>query len=58
MEDWIKDLVAFVNNNEDYSYGTTKIDELKVMTPEKTVEVQEDARWGELLRLADHFSGN
>ncbi|KAG4433085.1 hypothetical protein IFR05_011425 [Cadophora sp. M221] len=57
MEYWVKDLVAFVNNDQEYSYGTTKIDQLKVMTPEKEIEVQKDTRWTELLRLADHFSG-
>lgn len=58
MEDWIEDLVAFANNDLEYTYGTTKIDELKVMTPEKTIEVRKDDRWVELLKLADHFSGN
>jgi len=57
MEDWIRDLVAFVNDGKDYSYGTKSIGEYKVMTPEKKIEVQRDARWVELLKLADHFSG-
>ncbi|KAK0120313.1 hypothetical protein ONS95_011719 [Cadophora gregata] len=57
LEDWIRDLVAFVNDEKDYSYGTNKIDEFKVMTPEKKIEIRKDARWSELLKLADHFSG-
>ena len=57
MNDWIRDLVAFVNDEKNYSYGTQRIDEFKVMTPEKKIEIQKDARWSELLKLADHFSG-
>ncbi|CZT43365.1 uncharacterized protein RSE6_03394 [Rhynchosporium secalis] len=40
-----------------YVYGTTRVDEMKVMRPEKKIEVQKDGRWEELLQLADHFSG-
>ena len=46
-----------MNDGKDYSYGTKSIGEYKVMTPEKKIEVQRDARWVELLKLADHFSG-
>lgn len=58
MKNWIRDLAAFVNDEEGYSYGTSSIQELKVVTPERIIEVQKDARWAELLKLADHFSGN
>ncbi|KAH7410565.1 Alpha/Beta hydrolase protein, partial [Cadophora sp. MPI-SDFR-AT-0126] len=57
MEDWIRDLVAFVNGEKDHLYGTQRIEEFKVMTSERKIEVQTDARWSELLKLADHFSG-
>ncbi|XMA17472.1 hypothetical protein WAI453_010263 [Rhynchosporium graminicola] len=57
MDEWIKDLVAFVNDDKGYVYGTTRVDEMKVMRPEKKIKVQKDGRWEELLQLADHFSG-
>ncbi|CZT07704.1 uncharacterized protein RAG0_13057 [Rhynchosporium agropyri] len=57
MDEWIKDLVAFVNDDKGYVYGTTRVDEMKVMRPEKKIEVQKDGRWEELLQLADHFFG-
>ncbi len=58
MKTWIRNLTAFVNDEEGYSYGTKDIQDLKVVTPERTVEVHADARWLELLKLADRFSGN
>lgn len=58
MKDWIRDLTAFVNNEKDYPYGTSQIDEFKVMTPERTIEVRKDTSWSELLKLAGHFSGD
>ncbi|GKZ72316.1 hypothetical protein AnigIFM60653_006407 [Aspergillus niger] len=57
MDDWIRDLVAFVNDQPDYEYGTRSADEYKVMTPEGTIEVQKDGRWDSLLQLMDVFSG-
>lgn len=58
MNDWIRDLCAFVGDKAGYQYGTTKPDEYKVMTPEGTIRIQKDPRWGELLELAGTFSGN
>ncbi|KAF7586077.1 hypothetical protein BBP40_009608 [Aspergillus hancockii] len=57
MHTWIRDLVAFVNGNNEHSYGTKKCDEYQVMTPEGNIETQRDARWNELLKLMDVFSG-
>lgn len=57
MDDWIRDLVAFVNDQPDYEYGTRSADEYKVMTPEGTIEIQKDGRWDSLLQLMDVFSG-
>ncbi|BCR99630.1 uncharacterized protein AKAW2_41313A [Aspergillus luchuensis] len=57
MDDWIRDLVAFVNDQPDYDYGTRSADEYKVMTPEGKIEVQKDGRWDSLLQLMDVFSG-
>jgi hypothetical protein len=57
MENWIADLVAFVNDDQAYEYGTKEIDDFKVVTPEGTIQVQKDQRWEELLGLASVFSG-
>ncbi|KAF9883410.1 hypothetical protein FE257_003493 [Aspergillus nanangensis] len=57
MEDWIRILVAFVNNDESYQYGTQTVQEMKVITPAGSIEIQEDERWDELLRIGQIFSG-
>jgi hypothetical protein len=57
MDTWISDLVAFVKGDNDHSYGTKDCDEYKVMTAEGDIKVQKDARWNELLKLMDVFSG-
>ncbi|GMG52688.1 unnamed protein product [Aspergillus oryzae var. brunneus] len=57
MNNWIHDLVAFVNGDNDHSYGTKECDEYKVMTPDGNIEIQKDPRWDELLNLMDVFSG-
>jgi hypothetical protein len=56
MEAWIRDLTAFVWNDQDFQYGTTARDEFKVLTHDGRIEVQKDERWDELLRLADDFA--
>jgi hypothetical protein len=57
MEDWISDLTAFVGGEAGHDYGTRKIDEFKVLTPDGRIEIQNDDRWGDLLNLAEVFSG-
>ena len=57
MTDWIRDLSAFVGNEQGYDYGTRKEDEYKVITPEGKIQVQKDHRWTELLDLMDVFAG-
>lgn len=57
MDEWIRDLSAFVHDKEGYTYGTTEPDEYKVMTPEGRIEIQKDGQWGELLQIMDLFSG-
>ncbi len=57
MDEWIKILVAFVHNDETYNFGTTSVDQMKVATPDATVEIQPDSRWKELARLGDIFAG-
>jgi hypothetical protein len=57
MTDWIRILVAFVNNDETYEFGAKAVQEIKVITPEGTIEVQKDQRWDELVRIGNIFSG-
>ena len=57
MKDWIRDLVALVGNESGYEYGTKRIDEFKVATADGKIEIQNDTRWSELLKLANIFSG-
>lgn len=58
MEEWIQILVAFVKDDRDFEFGTKTIEEMKVATPTGTIEVQQDDRWDELVRIGDIFSGN
>lgn len=57
MEDWIQILVAFVNDDSNYNFGTKLIEEMKVMTPEGAIEVRPDERWSELVNLGIIFAG-
>ncbi|KAL4882037.1 Alpha/Beta hydrolase protein [Aspergillus karnatakaensis] len=58
MHSWIQDLVAFVNDDRGYVYGTKSADEVKVATKEGKIEIQNDTRWKELLELMDVFAGS
>ncbi|KAJ4244042.1 hypothetical protein NW762_014655 [Fusarium torreyae] len=57
MDEWIRDLRAFVNDEKDYAYGTSKSTEYKVMRPEGTIAIEKDPRWEELLHVMNIFSG-
>lgn len=58
MKDWISILVAFVNDNATYQFGTTSIEQLKVITPAGLVEIQSDSRWAELINIGKVFAGD
>jgi hypothetical protein len=58
MENWIRDLGAFLRDEKEYSYGALMAEDYKVITPDGKIEIQEDRRWKELLGLADVFSGH
>jgi hypothetical protein len=58
MEDWVGILVAFVNDDHTYHFGTPSIQEFKVLTSEGGIEIQEDAKWEKLLELSHIFAGN
>lgn len=57
MEDWIRILVAFVNDEDSFEFGTQAVQEMRVVTPQGTIEVQKDERWDELIQIGDIFSG-
>lgn len=56
LEDWISLLVAFVNNDSSYDFGTTSIEQMKVATPRATIEVQQDLQWKDLVELGAIFA--
>ncbi|CAG7994537.1 unnamed protein product [Penicillium olsonii] len=56
MEDWIRNFVAFVQDDQEYDFGTKAIDEMKVATQQGCIEIQQDARWGELVKLGEVFA--
>ncbi|KPM38473.1 hypothetical protein AK830_g8106 [Neonectria ditissima] len=57
MEDWIQILVAFVNDIDGYEFGTDTVVKMKTATPQGTIEVQQDQRWDELVRIGEIFAG-
>ena len=52
MKDWIRDLVAFVNDRREYKYGTKGIEDFNVATPKGKIEIEEDGRWKEFVGLS------
>ncbi|KAK4546513.1 hypothetical protein LTR36_001730 [Oleoguttula mirabilis] len=56
MEEWIEILVAFVNDDQTYDYGTRSVEEMKVATPSRTVTIERDDRFGELVNISEIFS--
>ena len=56
MEDWIQNLVAFVNDDAEFEFGTRRIEEMKVVSPEGRIEVVVDERWEELLKIGQMFA--
>ncbi|KAL4965230.1 alpha/beta-hydrolase [Aspergillus stella-maris] len=56
MEGWIKNLVAFVNDDGEFGFGTRGIEEMKAVTPEGKIEVRKDERWEELLAVGEVFA--
>ncbi|KAL4749990.1 hypothetical protein BDW72DRAFT_194348 [Aspergillus terricola var. indicus] len=56
MEDWIENLVAFVNNDTSFAFGTKTVQEMKVVSREGVIEVKNDERWEELLRIGEMFA--
>ncbi|KAL4814269.1 Alpha/Beta hydrolase protein [Aspergillus spinulosporus] len=56
MEDWIENLVAFVNDDTSFAFGTKTVQEMKVVSPEGMIEIKNDERWEELLRVGKIFA--
>jgi uncharacterized protein YaiE (UPF0345 family) len=57
MKDWIGILVAFVNGDREYDFGTTRVEELKTVIPAGTIEIRPDSRWEELIDIGKMFAG-
>jgi hypothetical protein len=57
MSEWIGDLSAFIHGREEYLYGTSSPDEIKVMTREGKIAIQKDPQWDELIKAMELFSG-
>jgi uncharacterized protein YaiE (UPF0345 family) len=58
MKDWIDILVAFVNDDATHHFGTTSVEQLKVITPAGSIEIQADSRWAELIAIGKVFAGD
>lgn len=56
MEDWIEAFVAFVNDDQEYDYGTRSIDDMVVATPACKIDVERDERWSDLVKLGEIFA--
>ncbi|KAH8895552.1 alpha/beta-hydrolase [Thozetella sp. PMI_491] len=55
MQDWIRILVALVQDDSSYDFGTTTVDQFKVATPDASIEIRSDPRWDELVTLGQIF---
>lgn len=55
MEKWIESFVPFVNDDQDVDFGTNSIDEIKVATPDGSIQIQ-DERWKSLVKLGEVFA--
>lgn len=55
MQDWIKILVGLVQDDPNYTFGTTRPKDIKMATPEAKIEIRPDSRWEELVRLGEIF---
>jgi uncharacterized protein YaiE (UPF0345 family) len=58
MEEWNRILIAFVNGDETYDFGTSSVQDVKVITPDGDIKIQKDERWEELIEIGKIFSGN
>lgn len=56
MGEWIGILVAFVQGEEGYEFGTKGIEEMMVAGPEGRIEVKRDRRWESLTGLGGVFA--
>lgn len=58
MDEWIEILVAFVNDDKTYNFGTKSAAEMKVATSDATVNIEHDEQWEKLAALGDVFAGS
>lgn len=58
MEEWLDILIAFAHDDRKYDFGTRAIDEFKVVTSEDVIEIQQDKKWGHLVKLSEVFASD
>lgn len=56
MSEWIRNLIAFVQNDKDFDFGTRQIEEHKVVSPDMKIAVVTDDRFKELSALGSVFA--
>lgn len=56
MSEWIRNLIAFVQNDKDFDFGTRQIEEYKIVSPDMKIEVVADGRFKELSVLGGVFA--
>lgn len=56
MGKWIRNLVAFVQNDKDFDFGTRQIDQHKIVSSDMKIEVVTDDRFKELSALGSVFA--
>lgn len=56
MSEWIRNLIAFVQNDKDFDFGTRQVDQHKIVSPEMKIEVVTDGRFKELSALGGVFA--
>ncbi|KAK6197707.1 hypothetical protein LQW54_010611 [Pestalotiopsis sp. IQ-011] len=59
MEEWLDILIAFAaHDDRKYDFGTRAIDEFKVVTSDNVIEIQQDTKWGHLVKLSEIFASD
>ncbi|KAJ4191883.1 hypothetical protein NW767_010790 [Fusarium falciforme] len=56
MSEWIGNLVAFVQNDKEFDFGTRQIEQHKIVSPDMKIEVVTDGGFKELSALGSDFA--
>lgn len=57
MKDWIDNLVAFMQDDGQFDFGTRSVADMKVVTADGQIKVEEDQKYSSLVDLARVFTG-